>query len=468
MRETAAIIGAGVAGLSCAYALSKDGRFSPVVLEAERRLGGKILSDPAAGTVFEAGPDSFITAKPWALALVKELGLEGELLPTHPEKKDVYVYTRGRMRKFPDGLMLMAPTKVLPFLASDLLGWPAKIRMGLEIFLPARRDDGDESMGDFARRRFGAEALEAIVAPVLAGIFAGDPDELSMASTFPQFVELERKYGSLILGMRARTRPLPSAGGKLTMFMTLKGGLSRIIEELAFRLPPGCVRAATAVSAVSRTQDGYSLSLSDGSQLSCRHLVSCAPANKASAFLRPLDAGLAREVSGIPFSTTATVSLAYQAEGFGHPLDGFGFVVDRRERRAVMAGTYSSTKFPGRGPKDKVIIRCFLGGAGREDAVAEENAGIIRAVRADLRELLGIDQEPIEARAYRWENANPQYNVGHAARLARIEALLGRHPGLVLAGASYKGVGIPDCVRSGQEAAKFLLEASDSAGGAVR
>lgn len=466
MTRHIAIVGGGIAGLACAHALAETKRFSVTVLEAQKRVGGKILSDPVGDLIFEGGPDSFITTKPWALALVQRLGLEKDLLPTHPSKKDVYVFTRGCLRRLPEGLMLMAPTKVLPFLSSDLVPWLTKFRMGLEMFIP-RGGGGDESMGDFSRRRFGAEALETIVGPILAGIFAGDPDQLSMKCTFPQFVDLEKRSRSLILGMRRAKRPPPQKGR--TMFMTMRGGLSRFAEELASRLPEGSIQTGAPVESIEKVgAHAYRARLSDGKEVAADGIVVCAPANHAARMLGGLDKDLASDVGRIPFSSTATVSLAYAAKDFPHPLDGFGFVVDRREKRSVMAATYSSTKFPGRVPSDKVLIRCFLGGAGQEDVIVGDDDALIRAVRADLKDIMGLEQTPVEARAYRWTKANPQYNVGHADLVERIESHLKNHPGIVLAGASYKGVGIPDCVRSGEAAAKIFSEShADTPNGAV-
>lgn len=452
------VIGGGVAGLTCAYAATRSGSAEVVLLESSSRLGGKILSDEAGGVILEGGPDSFITAKPEALELVRELGLSDELLPTNKENKDVYVYTRGRLRKLPDGLMLMAPTKVLPFLASDLLPWSAKLRMGMEIFIPAAEPGKEESLGEFTRRRFGEEALAAVIGPIMAGIYAGDPDKLSLASTFPQFIALERKFGSLIRGMRALQRP-PGGNGALTMFVTLRGGLGRLIDELAGRLPEGTLRRGARVEAVTaRTEGGYVVRCADGSKTPVDRLIVCAPANAAAKFLRSLDDKLAEELSSISYTSTATVSLVYPAEGFPVVLDGFGFVVDRRELTSLMAATYSSTKFPGRVPPEKVLIRCFLGGAGREGVLSGSDEALIRSTRDDLQNILGLDIEPSEARAYRWIDANPQYNVGHADLLGRIAERVRCFPGLALAGSSYKGVGIPDCVRSARAAAASMVK----------
>lgn len=463
------VVGGGIAGLACAYDLAKAGR-EVVLLEASPRLGGKVFSERAGEHVFEAGPDSFITQKPWALALVRELGLASSLLPTSETEKDVFVYTRGRLRRYPDGLMLMAPAKVLPFLASDLVPWSAKLRMGLEVLVP-RGSDPDESLGAFTRRRFGSEALEVIVGPVMAGIYAGDPDRLSLAATFPQFADMERDGPSVFLALRrAHAKRLaaaakPGAGPRVTMFMALDGGLGRLVDALAARLPAGAVRTSAPLTSLRREGRGWVLE-AGGTQILAEEVVLALPASAAAPLLRPLDAPASDELASVRFVSTATVSLAYSSRSWGGRLKGFGFVVDRREARAVVAGTFSSSKFPGRAKGGEELLRLFLGGAGREEVVGWTDADILAAVRRDLEAILGASPEPTTARVYRWPSSNPQYDVGHRARVARLEARVKALPGLVLAGSSYKGVGIPDCVRSGRDAAMRIL-AGSAAEGAV-
>lgn len=465
MPRRIVVAGAGIAGLSAAYELtSKDPALEVTLLESSARVGGKILSEKAGGVIFEGGPDSFVTNKPWGLELVRELGLDPELLRTNDKDKDVFVYARGRLRRFPEGLMLMAPTRIIPFLRSDLVPWPAKLRMGLELLVPRGDPDKDESLGEFARRRFGDEALETIVGPVLAGIHAGDPDKLSLRSTFPQFRDMELKHRSIYAAMRALARERARAErGKdaPTLFMTLRGGLSRLPETLAGRLPAGAIKLNSGIRTLERRPGGgYSLSTESGGTFDADAVILALPAS-AAAKLIP-DEPLSRELASIEFCSSATASLLFDAVGPCRKLNGFGFVVDRRERRGIMAATYSSTKFPGRAPDGTTLIRCFLGGAGRDAAVSGTDEDILSSVRGELKALLGIEADPLEARVYRWPSANPQYNVGHGARLERIAARLRSLPGVILAGSSYRGVGIPECVRSGREAAGLILAAGDA------
>ena len=451
------VAGAGMAGLSCAYELLKAGDAPEVaLLESSARAGGKVLSESEGGVVFEAGPDSFITQKPWALELIRELGLEGRLLPTDRVRKDVHVFSRGRLRKYPEGLMLMAPTKVWPFLLCDLLPLKDKLRMGLEPFCPPPPPDRDESLADFTRRRFGEAALRVIVGPILAGIFAGDPEELSLKSTFPQFLELEKKHGSVLLGMRRGSAKRPP--GDLTLFMALRGGLGELVDALLVRVGR-VLRTGAGVRSIRRQGALWRVELSSGEVQEADALVLAMPADSAALALREVDPVLAGLAGSITFTSTATVSLLYPAKDFPHPLDGFGFVVERSEPTTVLAATYTSTKFPGRVPEDKVLIRCFLGGAGREETLKKDDAGLVAAVRKDLERIMGFDREPEKAKVYRWEKANPQFTVGHAERLSRMQERLAAQPGLILAGGSYRGVGVPECVRSGREAARLILAA---------
>jgi oxygen-dependent protoporphyrinogen oxidase len=463
------ILGGGITGLSAAYELTQRAqrdrrKLDIVVLESSPRIGGKVKTEVKDGAVFELGPDSFITAKPDALQLVRELGLSGELLRTNPSQKTIYVLSKGRLEPLPEGMTLL-PSKVLPFLTTNLLSWKAKLRLAMEPFIKPAFGELDESLGAFVRRRLGDEVLENIAAPMLAGIYAGDPEQMSLQSTFPQLKEMDAK-GGIFKAMRAAKKRPPS--DDISMFMTLRGGLSRLVETLALRLPAGAVRTGVTVTGLRRRGSQWEVQTA-GEVFTADTVISALPANALAQAAGDLDFELASVLREIPFVSTATVSFLYDSEGFPDSLDGFGFIVPKGENKAISAATYTSTKFPERVPAGQVMIRCFLGGAGREAATEPDDAAVARAGRKELSDILRLgDRHPKVTRCQRWLKANPQYNLGHGLRLRRIKSCLQGHPGLFLAGCSYEGVGLPDCIRSGREAAAlaFMLVQGRSSPGA--
>ena len=451
------VVGGGIAGLSAAYALSQsDG--PPVactLVEADSRLGGKILTEQADGFVIEGGPDSFLSQKPWGIELCRKLGLEDRLIGTNPDRRRTFVYSKGRLEELPEGLALGFPTRLGPFLRSGLLSWPGKLRLGAEIFVPRRREESDESLGGFFRRRLGREALERIIEPLMTGIYAGDADQLSIRATFPRFPDMEREHGSLVrsmLGARRR-RPAPGMGerARWTPFVTLQGGLSELVQALTGRLSAVKVRLGRRVTAVRScgTAQGYEVLVDGASPLKADAVVLATPAFGAAGLLEPLDATVAGMLGAIPYASTATVTLGFRRAGFSHDLDGYGFVIPRIEGRALLASTWSSSKWDHRAPDGSVLIRAYLGGAGREAALERSDQELVELARADLRHVMGVTEEPVMARVFRWPRAMPQYLVGHLDRLAAIEERLARLPGVFVAGAAYRGVGIPDCIRDG-------------------
>ncbi|MEW6577873.1 MAG: protoporphyrinogen oxidase, partial [Chloroflexota bacterium] len=352
------IVGGGIAGLATAYsmrqAVDDHGLQVKVTLvEREARSGGKIVTDTSSGFVIEGGPDSFITQKPWALQLCRELGLEERLVGTNDARRAVYVLRGGKLRKMPDGMLLIVPTRFMPFVTSDLISWPGKIRMGLDLFIKPRQDNSDESLADFIRRRLGREALEVLAEPMMAGIHVSDAETLSLRATFPRFVDIERKYGSLTRGMiAARQASAAHANGrdtgKTTMFMTLQGGLQELVSALE-RSINGEVRCNTSVTWLEPLPGGgYRVTLDDGATLDTDAVILATPAFVSADLLRDLAPELAGKLDAIRYVSTATVSLGYDADEFEHPLDGFGFVVSRHEPTRLLACTWTSTKFPQR------------------------------------------------------------------------------------------------------------------------
>lgn len=459
------IIGGGITGLSTAYFLQEAFKKEQIpiellLLEASPRLGGKITSERVEDFVIEGGPDSFITQKKGGIALIKALGLSEQLVQTHPLNKAVYILSRGKLVPMPQGFNLMVPSKIIPFALSPLISWPGKIRMGMDLFIPKRTETTDESIASFVRRRLGQEAVELFAEPILAGIFAGDAEKLSIKASFPQFAMLEQVHGSLIKGMLKRqdsAKKQRGAAPKWSLFVTMKEGLSSIITELKNKLDQCEIKTDSPVTAISPLQSGYEVCVGDE-----RHradaLVITTPTYKTADWIKPWDAALPKLLEKITYVSTATVSLGFKQKEVKHPLNGFGFVIPRREGSQLMASTWSSTKFPGRAPKDHVLIRVFMGGAHREGILDQDDAGLITTVRKELKTIMGIDAEPVVSRAFRWHKANPQYHVGHLDLVSEIEKESQNHPGLFLCGAAYRGVGIPDCIQQGMDTAEKIKQ----------
>lgn len=460
-----AIVGGGIAGLACAYYLQKKAQaeerpISYTLLEAGGRLGGKIETDASDGFVIEGGPDSFISQKPWARELCLELGLGDRLIGTNDVKRKTYVVFRDQLRALPDGVMLIIPTRFLPFALSPLISPLGKLRMAMDLVIPRRRGADDESLSSFITRRLGREALEKIAEPLMAGIYVADPYRLSLRSTFPRFLDMEQQYGSLIRGMlhQKRMRRRMSSGHQpLPLFMTLRGGLEELVRTLASRLT-GDIRLGCKVQSVLRTGTRYRLQLDGDQVLDADGVLMCAPAADAAGLVRPLAPEVGRELDRIRYLSTATVSLVFDRSQVRHPLDGFGFVVPKTEGCRLMAATIVSTKFPGRAPDGKVLLRAFVGGYHNEALVELPDPELVGLVRGELGRLLGVEGKPERVRVYRWRHANAQYDVGHTDLVHRIEARSATElPGVFYAGGAYRGVGIPDCIHQGEQAAGHCL-----------
>ncbi|HTU49252.1 MAG TPA: protoporphyrinogen oxidase [Acidobacteriaceae bacterium] len=458
------IIGGGITGLATAFYLQQyaGAATETTLIESSSRLGGKILSAHQDGFTIECGPDSFITQKPAAITLCRDLGLADQLIGSSIGKP-TYVWSRGALHPLPEGMMLMAPTMMLPFLRSRLISWRGKLRMGMELLIPRREEEGDESLASFTRRRLGAEALEKIAAPLMAGIFAADPEKLGLQTTFPMFLEMEKQHGSLLRGILKRNRakarnPVPAGSEPKPspMFMTLRGGLEQLVDALVARLKQETVLLNRKVVCVNRVLDRYQIDLNDGARLWADEIVFATPADVTADLVRGLDPVLAFKLRGIRYVSTATVSLAFKHSDLKAPLNGTGFLVPHSARRRITACSWSSQKFSHRAPDDCELIRVFIGGARAEFLAEQDEAALIQIAREELLTIMGIDAEPVLAKAYRWSKANPQYDVGHGNRVAEVEHIASWHPGLHLAGAAYHGAGIPDCISSGMKIASKI------------
>jgi protoporphyrinogen/coproporphyrinogen III oxidase len=483
-----AIVGGGMAGLGAARVLEDARAADPAVdwhlYEDEPRFGGKVHTVRRDGFVVEGGPDSAIIEKHWPITMARRLGIGDRFEDSNEGIRKSFVFTRGRLHELPEGIILMVPTRMVPFALSSLMSWPGKVRMGMDLVLPrggAARDaggDGDESLGDFVRRRLGREALARIAEPIVAGIHAGDPEQMSVRATFPMFLDMEQKHRSLILAMlmRRKARQKAAVGGGAvpgalsvgaaatgprSYFYSFKGGLQELSDAIVASLPRERLHGGLAVRTMAPCGAGsgaYALQLADGSRVVVDAVVLATPAWASGDLLRTVAPLPAAHLSSIEYVSTATASLAFRRDQVEHDLTGFGFVVPRAENRPVMATTWSSSKFPGRAPEGHVLLRSFLGRAGIEAAAQLDDDEMTRVVRAELREVMGIAAEPELVEIFRWPRGMPQYRVGHVDLVDRIEAGVGQVPGIELAGGAYHGIGIGDCLREGAAAADRALE----------
>jgi protoporphyrinogen/coproporphyrinogen III oxidase len=460
------VVGGGITGLAAAHRATELARERGIeldlkVIEGSGRLGGTIATERVDGFIVEAGPDSFLSEKPWALALCRRLGMESKLVRTDDRLRKVFVWYRGRLHPLPDGFQLLAPTRLLPFATSSLFSWPGKLRMALDVLLPRGGGD-DESLGAFVRRRLGREALERVAQPLVAGIYTADPDDLSLAATMPRFLDTERRHRSIILGLRRALRAAPqpgTSGARWSLFVTPADGMEALVRALAERLPDSSVVLRQRVSALERTGARWRLTTAEGARFEADRVIVAAESHAAARLLRYVDPTLATLLGEIDYAGAATVSLGYRRAEVPHPLDGFGFVVPRTEGKSILAGTFSSVKYPGRAPEGHVLLRCFVGGALDTRVLSEDDAQLLARARTELREALGVTAEPVLSRIARWPASMPQYRVGHLARVETLERRSLTLPGLHLAGGAYRGVGIADCVRSAEAAAEAAVTA---------
>src|SRR5580704_7066233 len=436
------IIGGGISGLSAAYYLNQAGIRSTLIEKAPR-LGGVIQTTVQQGCVLEAGPDSFLAAKPWAMDLIREVGLADQVIGSNDHLRVTYILKHGKLVPLPDGLMMMVPTKILPLVGTRLLSWGTKIRMGLEFLRrPPKTPHADRSVYDFLLDHYGQESIDYLAEPLLAGVYGGDPREMSVNSVLARFVEIETKYGSLTRGVLAAPRPNGSSSGSL--FRTLKNGLGQLVDAL--KGSADVVHAAA--DALERNGSGFRARV-NGDWLDAEHVVLATPAADAARLLKPWNGNLAELLQAIPYTSSVTLSLGYRKDTFDHPLKGFGFLVPKRERKLLAACTWVGNKFSYRVPEDMVLLRCFMGGG----ALQESDASLVDAARRELQSIMGLSAMPVFSSVARWPNAMAQYTVGHEQRQRQVESIVKGIPGLHLAGNGYRGIGLPDCVKMGKEAA---------------
>jgi len=467
-----AVIGAGISGLAAAHRITELAPGCEIRLfERQNRLGGVLATVHENGYQVELSADNFITTQPWGLDLVGRLGLKDRLVQTNPACRRTFVMRRKRLYSLPDGFLMMAPTKMWPMAVTPVLSPLGKLRAGLEYLLPPSRDDADESMAGFVRRRLGREVFERLVEPLVSGVYAADMEKLSLLATLPRFREMERQHGSLIRAMRRQMKlqrkagkHVDESGARYSMFVTLADGLSSLIDTLAARLPAGTVRLGTSVEKIAPVDGSWQVTAARSQPETFDAVILATPSHVAGALLKPIDEPLSRDLAGIQHEGTAIVTMAFEDSQVAHPMNGAGFVVPGIEGSPILAGSFSSRKYLHRAPDGKTLIRAFVGGARAPEMAEMPDEKLVPLVLAELRDVLRISGDPIYQITAHWPGTMPQYHVGHLDLVARINTRCHAIPGLALAGNAYDGVGIPACIHSGELTAERLLQRAATQG----
>jgi protoporphyrinogen/coproporphyrinogen III oxidase len=460
-----AIIGGGISGLSAAYYLDRACRNGADIeyslFESGQRLGGVLSSDHIDGCLVEAGPDSFLTEKPWAVTLCRELGLGDQLIGSNDSQRKTYIVVKGKLVPMPDGLMFMVPTRLVPTALSPLFSWNTKVRMAQELLHPPRPMQDDESVAQLVQRHFGAEVVDRLADPLLSGVYGGDAAKLSARAVLPRFVEMEEKYGSLSRAMLAAHKKMVRTASKKPprpLFTSLRDGMQQMVDAIVGRLDPQAIRLRRHVRRLYPENGGWRVATEMNGDERYDAVILATPAHAAGALLDGVDHELARSLLDITYSSSVTVTLGYYKDQLAKLPPGFGFLVPRSEGMRMLACTFVHNKFPHRAPEGKGILRCFLGGARDEAILGLSDEELLETVHREIRDLVKVDARPIFSRVYRWREAMAQYEPGHIARVASIEKRVAEIPGLALAGNAYHGIGVPDCVRSGMEAANLVAQ----------
>jgi oxygen-dependent protoporphyrinogen oxidase len=447
-----AIIGAGISGLATAFAIERQAamaglRITTTLVEKEQRVGGKIWSRQEDGFLCEWGPNGFLDNKPMTLELCRQLQIDSQLLRSDDNARKRFIYSRQALHRLPEN----GPA----FLRSKLMSWPGKLRLAAELLIPQKKDKEDETLAEFGRRRLGPEALDKLIAPMVSGIFAGDPEAMSLRSCFPRIHELEQEYGGLLQAMlrlakkkraeRKAGKAVASAAGPGGVLTSFSGGIQELTDALAGVLQAELI-SGRSVEQLEPQSKGYRLRLDDGTQLEADMVVVATPAFAAAAMMEALIPECANILQQIPYAPMNVVCCGYQHQNLDCDLNGFGYLIPRAEGRSILGTLWDSSIFPGRAPEGRVLLRSMMGGATNKEAIKLTDTEIERRVREDLRQIMGIDCEPDFIRIYRHSQAIPQYTKGHGDKLVALAGALGAHPGLFLTGNAYRGIGLNDCI----------------------
>lgn len=477
------IVGGGVAGLGAAYKITRaaseghDVEF--VLIEKDQRLGGKILTEivpnPSGDGRFivDGGPDCFLTEKPACHRIAKLTGIFDDELPTDESRKRTWILSHNKLHELPDGIFMFAPTKFLPFVTTGLFSWPGKIRMAMDLFIPPKKvmpgEFNDETLESFVVRRMGRECLDRLAEPLVGSVHASDPSKMSLAATFPRLLEMEQKYGSLMKGFIAARRkveemrrkyPVKPGEKPRTFFTSFSNGMQELTDRLADAAGRRRMQTGLAVTTLKRKENGaWSALLSDGSTVDGDSVIIATDSWAAEPLVRPHDETIADALGSIPASSSATISVAFNEKEVGFDLNAFGVLCPLVEGRALMAATYSSTKWSGRAPSGKVLMRGFVGGPHNQKIVYRSDEELVQTVLDEFVEIVGLNPHarPLFSRVFRWHLGMPQYTLGHLERVALIEDRCTKIPGFAIVGGSYRGVGVPNCIESGERAVSKVL-----------
>ncbi len=463
-KKRAIVVGGGITGLAACYRLEREAAqrgisLDVTLLEGTERVGGVIRTEHRDDFILEHGPDAFISTKPAGKVLCEELGIADQFIGTNPKVRRSFVIRHGELHPVPEGFYLMAPGSFKPFLKSPLFSWHGKLRMAMELFIPRRGRDTDEAVAHFVRRRLGTEAFTRIAQPMIGGIYTSDAENLSLKATFPRFLEMENAYGSIIKALRAQKKQAAqtsqdTSGPRYSLFLSFKSGMQTLVDTLTKAIS-GSVRLGVRVEQIQHTHDtGWRVSLDNGEKLNAELLCVALPALQAAALIQNVSVPLATQINAIPYASSATVNLAFRRADVTHPLDGMGFVVPATENLSLIGCSFSSVKFEGRAPTEHVLLRAFVG----EPKSKQSESELVELCQIDLTPILGIKSDPLFTVVSKHPQAMAQYQVGHQEIVSSVERLAGELPGFAVAGNGYHGVGIPDCIRSGETAAISLLD----------
>lgn len=462
MTKKIVVIGGGITGLSAAHHLlelqnERNLDIEVILIEKSNNLGGPIKTVKKDGFLIELGPDMFFTKKPWALNLSKRLGLEDELIETNESKRGTYVLWNRKLVPVPEGFLMLAPSRIIPFLKTPLFSWAGKLRMMLDLFI-SKGTQKDESLSSFVKRRFGNEALERVAQPMIGGIYTADPEKLSLRAIMPQFIEMEQKYGSVIRGMLHNNKDnKKDSGARYSQFLSFKNGMQTLVDSIEKKLPSGSINLNEEVNRISRYKDSWRIGTDKKTIEACGVIITT-PSYQAAKLIGSFDQELSNDLSSIEYASSAVVIVAYKKEQISQDINGFGFVVPDVETSDLIACSFSSIKFDGRAPKDHMLCRAFVGGALNPGILELEDIEIIDKAKQGLSEVLGIQVEPIFEILERYPQAMPQYHIGHINKTEKIQKKLLEYKGLEMAGNAYNGVGLPECVNSGELAAESVLK----------